>query len=299
MPSSKGFDVPDRAELFDLVSAIDTSGLDKLWVSDHILWWLPMYESISLLSAVAGRTERVRIGTSVLLLAMRHPVLAAKQLATIDRLSEGRLEVGVGIGGEFPAEWEAVDRDIKTRVSRTEEMVEALRMLWSGPTTYKGKRIAIEDVDLYPKPHKIPPIWIGGRSEAAARRAGRIGDGWQGIFVTPERYAERIAQMQEAAQTAGRAGDLSAGLFIWTSVAETTKEAKDLARQLMGSFYNLPFEKLERYVAFGDPEEVARRFREYRDAGASDIAVAAISPEMGADLSRIVGLLDSEVRPQI
>jgi probable F420-dependent oxidoreductase len=291
-------DVPDPDDLFAMVEAIDGSGLTSVWVSDHILWWLPMYESLTLLSAVAARTERVKIGTSVLLLAMRNPVIVAKQLATIERLSKGRLEVGVGIGGEFPAEWEAVGVDLKTRVSRTEEMVDGLRKLWSGPTTFEGRRISIDDVDLHPKPAKIPPIWIGGRSEAAARRAGRLGDGWQGIFVTPERYAERCQQMSDAASKEGRDPELlRKGLFVWTSIAETTKEARDFAEQLMGGFYNLPFDKLERYVVYGDPEEVARRYAAYQDSGCQDIAAAAISPD--GITTNLVDLLDTEVRPRL
>lgn len=237
-----------------------------------------MQESLSLLSAIAARTSRIRIGTAILLLAMRNPVIVAKSLATIERLSGGRLTVGVGIGGEFPPEWSAVGVSRKTRAARTEEMIDALRGLW-GPGTFSmsGRHVKITDVDLHPKPSLRPSIWIGGRSEGALRRAARLGDGWMGLFMTPERYAESLAQVRSHAAAFDRDPEgIVPSLYIWTALADTNEEARERASALMSAFYNLPFEKLERYAIAGDAATCIARFKEFADAGVEHFAVAPL-----------------------
>lgn len=294
LPSSTGGDVPGPEVLWPLIDEADRSVLEYLWVSDHILWWHPMYESLSLLSAVAARTRRIRIGTAVLLLAMRHPVIVAKTLASIDRLSGGRLTVGIGIGGEFAPEWEAVGVARASRARRTDEMIEALLGLW-GPGEYgaSGRHVAFDSLDLHPKPATRPPIWIGGRSDPALRRAARLGDGWMGIFLTPERYAERAARLRAEAERRGRdPSGIAASLYVWTCIADTTAAARELAAPLLSAFYHLPFEKLERYAVVGSAEDCAGRFREFSDAGVEHFAVAPLSERTSTDaLARLPSLL--------
>lgn len=296
MPPSEGFDVPDPEKLWEIAKAADQSTLDHLWVSDHIMFWHPMYESLSLLSALAVRTRRIRLGTAVLLLAMRNPVLAAKTLATIERLSSGRVTVGVGIGGEFPPEWEAVGVPTKTRARRTDEMIRALKGLWSeGSYDQVTKYVDIKGVDLYPKPSEPPQIWIGGRKEPAIQRAAKLGDGWMGIFLTPEQYADRMTLLSELCEREGRdPSEVFPSLYVWTCIAETTEEAKRQASLLLGNFYNTPFEKLERYAVIGDPDECARRFREFADAGVKHLAVAPITAEINLEP---LAFLTEEVMP--
>lgn len=292
LPSSRGTGVPGREELLEVIEAAEDSPLTHLWVSDHILWWHPMHESLTLLAAVAARTSRVGIGAAVLLLAMRNPVIAAKQLATIARMAEGRLTVGVGIGGEFPPEWEATGVDLRTRARRTDESIEALRGLWDeGSFSYEGKYVVLRDVDLHPKPDPPPPIWVGGRSEAAVRRAGRLGDGWMGLFLTPDRYAERLGQLRKELEARAR-GAVSTSLYVWTSIADTAEEARRVAEETLGGFYNVPFERLERYAVVGSPEDCVRRFREFADAGVEHFAVAPVS---AAPPSEFIERLSAEV----
>ena len=259
-----------------------------------------MYESLTLLTALAARTKRIRLGTAVLLLALREPVVAAKALASIDRLSGGRLTVGVGIGGEFPPEWEAVGVKVRSRARRTDEMLEALRGLW-GTASYgfEGRTIQIPEIDLQPKPLQDPlPIWVGGRSEASVARAAKWGTGWMGIFLTPERYAERIAALATEAERQGRnPGDLEASLYVWTCVAPSDAEARSQAEALLGLFYNVPFEKLERYAVVGSPERCAERLSEYAAAGCRHFAVAPILPAPSAApvgwIEELTGMLTS------
>lgn len=284
--------------IWKLAAAVDESVLSHIWVSDHIVWWHPMFESLTLLSAIAARTSRIRIGTAVLQLAMRNPVVVAKSLATIDRLSGGRLTVGVGIGGEFPLEWEAVGVDPKTRPSRTDEMIEALRGLWAeGRFGYRGKRISFPEIDLEPKPAAPPPIWIGGRRDPALRRAGRLGDGYMGLFTTPEKFGEQMAAVRAEAERSGRdPSKLAASLYVWTCVAETTAEARSTAAALLPAFYNVPFERLERYVVAGSPADCAEQYAAFAAAGVEHFAVAPVAP---GDPAQWLGTLCDEVIPLV
>jgi probable F420-dependent oxidoreductase len=270
--------------LWSIADFADRSPLEYLWVSDHIVWWHPMYESLTLLAALAARTQRIRIGTAVLLLAMRNPVVVAKTLASIERLSRGRVTVGVGVGGEFPPEWKAVGVDPKIRPSMTDEMIEALRGLWNGPFAYNGKRVRFDEIDLHPKPSAIPPIWIGGRKDAALRRAGRLGDGWMGIFTTAERFPSQLELARSVAEEHGRDPSVIVpSLYVWTCVAETDEEARATAETILPAFYNVPFAKLEKYAVFGTPKHCAERFVEFADAGVEHFAVAPITVGDGLD----------------
>lgn len=224
-----------------------------------------MYESLAVLAALAAKTTRVRIGTAVLLLAMRNPVVVAKTLASIDRLSEGRLTVGIGVGGEFRDEWTAVGADHRRRGATTDRMIDELRSLWGS------------DSELYPKPLGTLPIWIGGRSDAALRRAGRAGDGWMGIFLTPERFRSGLETVHSEAERTGRdPAGIASSLYVWTCIEDTTAEARRLAETLLPAFYNVPFEKLDKYAIYGTEEECAERFAEFAAGGVDDFAVAPI-----------------------
>lgn len=289
LPPSNGSDVPEPESLWALVDRAEASTLEYIWLSDHIVWWHPMYESLSLLAAVAGRTKRIRIGPAVLLAAMRNPTILAKQLSTIARLSKGRLTLGVGVGGEFPPEWDAVGISRKTRASRTDETIEALRGLWGPvPFSMQGRRLKLDSVDLQPKPAAEIPIWVGGRSDAAIRRAARYGNGWMGIWLTPERVAQQISALDDLTEPKS----LTKAMYVWTSIGENKQEARASAAALLGAFYNIPFEKLERYAVYGSPEDCTAKFREFADAGVEHFAVAPIT--IGPDpqfLERLISIV--------
>jgi probable F420-dependent oxidoreductase len=283
--------VPGPGLLWPIVEEAERLGIDTLWVSDHVHWWRPMHDSLSLLAALAARTQRVRIGTAVLLAALRNPVTLAKALATIERLSSGRLIVGCGLGGEFSPEWEAVGVDRRTRARRTDQTIQVLRGLWGpDPFSFESKLISIPEIDLHPKPSSPPPIWIGGRSEAAINRAARHGDGWMGIWLTPGRYAQRLSALREQAEALGRDPEsIVPSLYVWTSIAEDDETARAQAESLLGAFYNLPFERLERYAVWGSPQRCAEQLSQFISAGARHIAIAPITAEVSPQpLRRLV-----------
>jgi probable F420-dependent oxidoreductase len=141
----------------------------------------PTHATLPLLAVAAGATERIRLLSSVLLAPFYHPVVLAKLTATLDIASGGRLTLRVGVGGEFPVEFEAAGLDVKQRGRRTNECLEALRRLWTQEhVTYQGRHFQFTDVTLNPPPAQQPhpPIWVAGRREGAMRRAARYGDGW-------------------------------------------------------------------------------------------------------------------------
>ena len=192
------------SEQFDLVRRIEALGFDSVWTGDHVSFHNPMYESLTLLASYVPITTRVRLGTAVYLLALRPPAVAAKITSTLDVLSGGRLIFGVGVGGENPKEFEVCGVPHGERGARVSEAIEVVRTLWRDtPATFKGRFTQFSGVSLDPKPVQTPgpPIWIGGRSDAALARAGRQGDGWVSYVVQPERYAESLDKIRSAARS--------------------------------------------------------------------------------------------------
>jgi len=194
-------------EQFAIARRVDELGYDSLWTGDHVSFHGPIYESLTLLSSYIGITKRARLGVGVYLLALRHPTIAAKITSTLDALSGGRLIFGVGVGGENPKEFEASGSPHSERGARVSEGIDVVRTLWrDSPATFKGRFTQFEGVSIDPKPAQkpAPPIWVGGRSDAALARAGRQGDGWISYVVQPERYQQSLGKIETAAAAAGR-----------------------------------------------------------------------------------------------
>ena len=191
------------------VDLCEAGGIDSLWQTDRLVSREPILECMSMLAALAGRTRRLKFGVNVVSLAMRDPVLLAKQCATIDLLSEGRLLPGFGIGSPRGPEWTALHLDTTTRGRKTDEGLEILHRLWTEDNVnFDGKHYKLTGATISPKPvQKELPIWIGGASEAAIRRTARYGTGWQGGPETPSQIAPVIAGIHAAAREAGRTID--------------------------------------------------------------------------------------------
>src|SRR6266404_5855728 len=194
-------------EQFAIARRVDELGFDSLWTGDHVSFHGAIYESLTLLASYAGITTRARLGVGVYLLALRHPTVAAKISSTLDVLSGGRLIFGVGVGGENPKEFEACGIPHRERGARVTEGIDVVRTLWRDSlASFKGRFTEFEGVSIDPKPVQkpSPPIWVGGRSDAALSRAGRQGDGWVSYVVQPDRYVQSLAKIREAAEQAGR-----------------------------------------------------------------------------------------------
>src|SRR5574341_696805 len=197
-------------EQFAIARRVDALSFGSLCTGDHVSFHNPRYESLTLLAAYAGITKRVRLGVGVYLLALRPPAAAAQITSTLDVLSGGRLIFGVGAGGENPKEFEACGIPHKERGARVTEGIDVVRTLWRDtPASFKGRFTRFEGVSIDPKPVQkpAPPIWIGGRSDAALARAGRQGDGWISYVIQAERYKQSLAKIEAAAALAGRTLD--------------------------------------------------------------------------------------------
>jgi probable F420-dependent oxidoreductase len=270
-------------------------GFDSLWVGDHVAFHVPIAESLTTLAFAAGATERILLGTSVYLLALRHPTHAAKISATLDRLSGGRLVLGVGLGGEFPPEWDAVGVPVRERASRVEEGIAVVRRLWSEEqVVHEGRHFRFGPVTLAPKPAAQradgrpgpPPIWIGGRAPAAMRRIGRLGDGYVSHMCAPDTYRENLATIAAAAREAGRAPfAFGSAAFLFTFLEERFEDAHEKAARLLGTIYARDFRDAARkYCLLGRPEDCLEQMRAFARAGCRHFVLAPLSdPEAFAE----------------
>ena len=192
---------------WELVETLETVGYDSLWLSDtaHLGGVAPL----PALAAVAARTTRLKLGTSVLVLPPRNPVLLARELATVDALSGGRMLPAGGLGVDTPHELEAMGVLRDERGARLEESLSMIKALWSGePVTMRGRFWSMTDLTLSPRPRRPRlEFWLGGLAPAALRRIGRIADGWLASFVGPEEFGAKVAVIREAAAACGRAID--------------------------------------------------------------------------------------------
>src|SRR5215207_342182 len=194
-------------EILEFVDHLDALDLDSIWVSDRLVSSGLTLEPMTFLSYIAGRLRNTKFGTSTLVLPTRNPVVLAKELATLDFLSQGRLFPGIGLGGEGSMDLQAVGVDHRTRAGRTDEMIVLMRRLWREENvTFSGKHFSLERVTVMPRPWQKqgPPIWIGGRSEAALRRTGRLGDGWLVSSVSASEVAQGIRSIRGYAAEARR-----------------------------------------------------------------------------------------------
>lgn len=275
-----GFHPPQ--EQLDLARASEALGYDALWCGDHLSFHGQYYEALTLLAAYAAVTTRIKLGTGVYLLALRPPAVAAKQAATVDQFSGGRLIFGVGVGGENPKEFEVVGVPHRERGARVNEAIEVIRALWRDtPATFRGRFTSFEGVSLDPKPVQRPgpPIWIGGRSDAALARAGRQGDGWMSYAVQSARYAQSLAKIRAAAQAAGRSLDgFTASHLAFVTMGRDHEAARDTWVRILSRRYNQDFGPLaERYGIFGTAAQVLEQLAAFVDAGCRYFVISAIA----------------------
>ncbi len=269
-------------EQFALVRRIEALGFDSVWTGDHVSFHNPLHESLTLLATYVPITRRLRLGTAVYLLALRSPAIAAKTTATLDVLSGGRLVFGVGVGGENPKEFELCGVPHGERGARVTEAIDVVRALWRDtPASFKGRFTRFEDVSIDPKPVQRPgpPIWIGGRSDAALRRAGRQGDGWVSYVVQPERFAQSVGKIRAAAAAAGRPLDGFAFAHLaFLTIGRDRESARAAWVRGLTRRYRQDFAPLaDRYGILGTAEQCAEQLARFREAGCTDVLVSPIA----------------------
>lgn len=251
------------------VDLCESGGIDSIWQTDRLISRAPILESMSALAAIAGRTRRIKFGVNVVSVAMREPVLLAKQCATIDMLSGGRLLPGFGIGSPRGPEWQAMHLDPTTRGRKTDEALEIIARLWAGEKLdYEGKHFRLTGAQIAPLPAQADlPMWIGGSSDAAVRRTARYGTGWQAGAEPAAEVGRVIAAIRAAVVAAGRHIDddhygAACAYRFGTWDDPGMGRAADAYRARTGRDPREAF-------AVGDATTILMRIEEYVEAGAS------------------------------
>ncbi len=248
-------------------------------------------------------TERILLGAGVVLLPLRHPSLIAKQAASLDYLSGGRLLLGLGVGGEGARDFEAAGVPLAERGDRADEGLVALRaLLTERPASFRGHFYAFSGVSIEPAAAREggPPLLVGGRSEAAIRRAGTLADGWIPYMISPRRYAAGIEAVADHARNAGRdPATFQHVLVLFAHVDDDGERARSEAIGHLSERYGMQFERhhVEHLCVVGTPEECAKRVAAYRDAGVEHISFNPAVTEAGLleQVRRIWAVAEAEV----
>jgi probable F420-dependent oxidoreductase len=287
----------------DRAAELEELPIDSLWTAGHVAAPNPTPEALTSLAQLSAVTSRVQLGTAILLLPLYAPAIVAKQVAEIDRASGGRVVLGVGIGGEYPAEFSACGVPLGERGPRTDEAIGVLRQLWTGEEiTHDGRFYGMESVRIHPPPAQPggPPIVVGGRKEPAMRRAALLGDGWMPYLYSPRRYAASVTTIREVADKAGR--DLATFgwyAFVFVNIDSDGDHAREKVARFLGGTYRQDFKAMvDSVAAAGTSEEVTAKLSAFVEAGARHFIFVPAEPD-DARREQLVHRLVDDVMPAV
>ena len=295
-----GVALPSVVGIPEFAREAEELGFDFLACGEHVMFHGPVSNTLIALAVAAGATERIKLISSVVLLPLYQPTIVAKMSSILDVASGGRFNLGVGIGGEFPKEFEACGVPVKERGARTNEALQIIKKLWTEKdVSFNGRFTKFTGVTLEPppvqKPH--PPIWVAGRKEPAMKRAALYADGWIPYMYTPEQLKESITTINRLAKEHGRdVSHFRPGLFVFSAVYKSRDEARQVAAERLGRNYAQDFSRLvDRYALYGTPEDCQKRLQEYMDAGAQTVLFPLACRQ--EDIQENIRLLAKEVIP--
>ncbi len=270
---------PETARAF--LARVEQEGIDHVCCGDHVSFAGLGFDGLVQATALTMLHPTLPVYSGVYLLPLRHPVLVARQLADIARLAPGRLIFGTGIGGEDRHEVAICGVDPATRGLRMDECLAIVRQLLTGKAvSYHGTFFDVEEAVIAPAPAEPVPIIIGGRSDVAIRRAGRLGDGWLGIWNSPRRFAAAVEMAAQEAADVGRPDPPRRhAMQVWCGLAESKQAARACLAPAMEAFYQLPFERFERYCPYGTAEDVAEFLAPYAAAGCTEFNLIPQAPD--------------------
>lgn len=275
-----------------LAARVEELGYDSAFVGDHLRGRCPNLDAPLVLAAAAARTERMRLGFAILLLALRHPAWTAKTIGTLDAMAPGRILLGVGVGGEYAEEWEAGGVPISERGRRTDEQIEIVQALLRGEAVdHDGPFLAVRSPALDPVPGHSLPLLVGGRSDAAIARAARAGDAWMPVWVDAARITRAREVLDELAAGHGRVAP-GITLMIFCCVTDDLADGRRTADAYVQGQYGMGLDRIERWCAIGGEEEVAGILQGYVDAGATGLVVVPLSDRPLAALERLAPVRD-------
>ena len=278
-----------------LLGLIGQAGIDYVGVGDHVSFHDGTgFDGLISATAALSASDRLPVLVGIYLLALRHPLLAARQLASISQLAPGRLMLGVGAGGEDRSEISNSGVDPATRGRRLDECLAVLRALASGEAIdHRGEFFTLEAASIRPAPSPPVPVIIGGKGETAVRRAARYGDGWLAIFCSPRRFGTTRQQIADAAAAIGRTPPSWYGINIWCGLDADPERARQLLSLQLEKLYHLPFERFERVALAGTPAQVAEQLAPFVAAGAANLTVVPVAASAEAGVEHVAAVRDA------
>lgn len=318
------------ASLVEVAREAEALGYDSVWVHDHLTWSDEIhrthissgadhsaagnpspdfYEAMTSLAYLAGQVRAVRLGVACVVVPCRNPLLAAKQIATLDVLCQGRLDIGVGIGSPSTIksrEYEALGVNRKQRGRIADDHLRAMKTIWTThPSSYEGPFVRFTDAAICPKPLQKPhpPLWVGGWTEAAMKRTAALGDGWLPAWLLPEDIAKRFHEVREMAERHGRDPEkIHLGIEVYGCIDEDPAKARRdgfgtlaIGQSTFERFMTV--EQLAEVSLIGSPEEIRRRVKAYSEAGVSHFEIKFIYPSLERH-SQMLRLFAKEILPE-
>ncbi len=280
------------------VQVCEEGDVDSIWQTDTLVSKEPMLECMTTMAAIAGATKKLKFGMNVASVALRNPLVLAKQCATIDVLSNGRILPAFGIGSTFSADWRTTGTPTKRRGKRTDEGLEIISRLWRGETvTLDGEFFQYDGVRISPLPvQKELPLWIGGSSQAAIRRTVKYGTGWQASFEAPEQAGETVAAIKQGMIDAGR--EFEDDHFGTGINFRFGKWEDDVVVRAAERFERVGGRDSRNSFAVGGAAEILEKVRAFALAGLPKIILRPLASNDG-DTMRQTELMIDEVQPAI
>jgi alkanesulfonate monooxygenase SsuD/methylene tetrahydromethanopterin reductase-like flavin-dependent oxidoreductase (luciferase family) len=279
----------DPGRAVEAARRAEAAGFDGVYVGDHLLHPHPLLESVVTLAAVAASTGRISLGPCVMLLALRHPVVLAKQLGTLSAFAPGRLRVGVGVGGEYPAEFETTGVPLPERGRRMESALRQVRSLLTDGTGHPGVTIAPGAPDV--------PFLLAGWKEVSLRRAATYGDGWIGYLLGLDSFARRRAFVRRCREELGRAADPFATGMLLPVHIDRSRRARATAAAAWARLTSATAPLPERLFAAGHPDDIVEHLHRYWEAGCTEFVLGPA--DQGDGYLDQVEQLGREVLPEL
>lgn len=291
-----GFPFESIGEFRTWLDFCEGSTIDSIWQSDRVVSRDPALEPIALLAMIAGATRRLKLGTNAIVLPFRDPITFARQCATLDHLSDGRLLPTVAVGRDDAPEWAATGRSSKGRGERVDEALEVMTRLWSSEVAdFEGRHYSLKGASISPRPKQSPlPLWLGGSSPAAIRRTARFGNGWLAPLQSPAESAVSVTAIRAESLRVGRPipDDHYGATFLFRLGAG----AYELPSLLRGGGDAAVQRRIQSVQAIGDAKVVLDRIREFRDGGITKFIAIPLA-RSAAEMVEQSRLLAAEVIP--
>jgi alkanesulfonate monooxygenase SsuD/methylene tetrahydromethanopterin reductase-like flavin-dependent oxidoreductase (luciferase family) len=278
---------------------LEELGYDFAAVGEHVSFHVPVTHSLIDLAFLAGVTRTLRLVSAVTLAPLYSPGMLAKMTAELSLISNDRFELGIGVGGEHSPEFDACGVPVAERGARTSEMVPlVLRLLREHSVSHHGRYWTFDDVSINPRPASAPRIWVGGRTDAALRRAAEFGDIWLPYLSTPDAIRHGTQQLDTLCRTYGR-GSVGTAAFLFVSLRSNKAKALACAASTLSRMYNTDMTRVaERYVVAGTADDCIQGLAAYHHVGAETLLLSVLADD-GVAIARSWQQLAEDVTPAL